>query len=182
MRNYEAAARKIGGEILSDNVRTATIRVAKNGQETWVALEAFNEGREYELNIIERQTMKQDVVADAAALRSGLKENRHVFFFFFFLGGRAHGQRGPGGKQPGSLGRAPPRWSRPWCSGKSAPTGWRRTERVPTRPWLPTPPTKVASATAAWNWWPSRSVLAQVCRATNSSNPKITTGIKVSMA
>ena len=78
VRNYEAAARKIGGEILSDDVRRTTIRIAKNGQETWVALEAFNEGRQYELNIIERQLMKQDVVADAAALRSGLAENGHV--------------------------------------------------------------------------------------------------------
>jgi OOP family OmpA-OmpF porin len=78
VRNYEAAARKIGGEILSDDVRRTTIRIAKNGQETWVALEAFNEGRQYELNIIEHQLMKQDVVADAAALRSGLTENGHV--------------------------------------------------------------------------------------------------------
>lgn len=78
VRNYEAAARKIGGEVLSDDVRRAVIRIAKNGQETWVALEAFNEGRQYELNIIERQSMKQDVVADAAALRSGLNENGHV--------------------------------------------------------------------------------------------------------
>jgi outer membrane protein OmpA-like peptidoglycan-associated protein len=78
VRNYEAAAKKIGGEVLADDVRRATIRIVKNGQETWVALEAFNEGRQYELNIIERQLMKQDVVADAAALRSGLNENGHV--------------------------------------------------------------------------------------------------------
>jgi len=78
VRNYEAAARKIGGEILSGDVRRTTIRIAKNGQETWVALEAFNEGRQYELNVIERQIMKQDVVAGAAALRSGLTENGHV--------------------------------------------------------------------------------------------------------
>src|ERR1035437_294784 len=51
VRNYQAAAKKIGGEILSDSVRQTTIRIAKNGQETWVAMEAFNEGRGYELNI-----------------------------------------------------------------------------------------------------------------------------------
>ena len=78
VRNYEAAAKKIGGEILFDDERRTTIRIAKNGQETWVALEAFNEGRQYELNIIERQRMKQDVVANAAALQAGLKENGHV--------------------------------------------------------------------------------------------------------
>ena len=75
VRNYEAAAKKIGGEILFSDTRRTTIRIAKNGQETWVALEAFNDGRQYELNIIERQSMKQDVVADAAALQSGLKES-----------------------------------------------------------------------------------------------------------
>ena len=78
VRNYEAAAKKIGGEVLAGDARRTTIHVAKNGQDTWVALEAFNEGREYELHIIERQLMKQDVVADAAALRSGLKDNGHV--------------------------------------------------------------------------------------------------------
>ena len=78
VRNYEAAAKTIGGEILWDDTRRTTIRVAKNGQETWLALEAFNEGRLYELNIVERQLMKQGVVANAAALNSGLKGNGHV--------------------------------------------------------------------------------------------------------
>jgi outer membrane protein OmpA-like peptidoglycan-associated protein len=78
VRNYEAAAKKIGGEVLSDDIRRATIRVAAHGQETWIALEAFNEGREYELNIIEKQLMKQEVTASAEALRSGLRENGHV--------------------------------------------------------------------------------------------------------
>ena len=78
VRNYEAAARKIGGQILWDDVRRATIKISKNGQETWAFLEAFNEGRSYELHIVERGQMKQDVVADAAALGSGLKETGHV--------------------------------------------------------------------------------------------------------
>jgi outer membrane protein OmpA-like peptidoglycan-associated protein len=78
VRNYEAAARKIGGQILWDDVRRATIKISKNGQETWAFLEGFNEGRSYELHIVERGQMKQDVVADAAALGSGLKETGHV--------------------------------------------------------------------------------------------------------
>jgi OOP family OmpA-OmpF porin len=43
-----------------------------------VALEAFNEGRQYELNIIERQLMRQDVAADGASAKAGLKESGHV--------------------------------------------------------------------------------------------------------
>jgi OmpA-OmpF porin, OOP family len=78
VRNYEAAAKKIGGEVLSDDVRRTTLRIAKNGQETWASVEVFNEGRSYELHVIERQLMTQDVLADAAAFQSGLKENGHV--------------------------------------------------------------------------------------------------------
>ncbi|MFN7996880.1 MAG: OmpA family protein [Bryobacteraceae bacterium] len=79
IRNYQAAARKIGAEVLSDDgVRRTTIRVARNGVETWVAVEAFNDGRAYELDIIEKQSMQQDVIANAEAFRSGLKENGHV--------------------------------------------------------------------------------------------------------
>ncbi len=79
IRNYQAAARKIGGQVLSDDgARKTTIRVAKNGLETWVAVEAYNEGRLYELDIIEKELMQQDVVASAAVFQSGLKENGHV--------------------------------------------------------------------------------------------------------
>jgi outer membrane protein OmpA-like peptidoglycan-associated protein len=78
VRNYEAAAKRIGGQVLADDVRRATIRVAKNGQETWVAVEAFNEGREYKLDIIEKQAMQQDVAANAEALKSGLADTGHV--------------------------------------------------------------------------------------------------------
>ena len=79
IRNYQAAAKKIGGQVLADDgVRRTTIRVTGKGLETWVAVEAFNEGRDYELDIIEKQVMQQDVLANAAAFHSGLKENGHV--------------------------------------------------------------------------------------------------------
>jgi OOP family OmpA-OmpF porin len=78
VRNYQAAAKKIGGKVLYEDERRTTIRVTKNGTETWVALEAFNDGLNYQLDIIEKQEMQQDVVADAGALQSGLKDAGHV--------------------------------------------------------------------------------------------------------
>jgi OOP family OmpA-OmpF porin len=79
IRNYQAAVRKIGGQVLSDDgARRTTLRVSKDGTETWISVEAFNEGKVYELDIIEKQAMTQDVVANAAAFQSGLKENGHV--------------------------------------------------------------------------------------------------------
>ncbi len=78
IRNYEAAAKRIGGQVLFEETRVATIRIVKSGQETWVAVEAFNEGRNYTVNIIEKQGMQQDVVANADALKSGLADSGHV--------------------------------------------------------------------------------------------------------
>ena len=78
VRNYEAAAKRIGGQVLSEGDRTATIRIARNGQEIWVAVEAFNDGRDYTLDIIEKQAMQQDVAANADALKSGLADAGHV--------------------------------------------------------------------------------------------------------
>jgi len=78
VRNYEAAARRIGGEVLASDVRQTTLRLVRGGAEVWVAVEAFNEGRKYEVNVIEKGAMRQDVVADAAALKAGLAESGHV--------------------------------------------------------------------------------------------------------
>jgi OmpA-OmpF porin, OOP family len=78
VRNYGAAAKRIGGEVLHEDVRRTTIRIVKDGQETWVAVEAFNDGRNYVLDLIEKQAMQQDVVADAAALQGGLAKEGHV--------------------------------------------------------------------------------------------------------
>jgi outer membrane protein OmpA-like peptidoglycan-associated protein len=39
--------------------------VTKGGKETWIALEVFNEGRNYELVIVEMGAMTQEVTADA---------------------------------------------------------------------------------------------------------------------
>ena len=63
--NYGNAVKSIGGTILFDEDRRSTFKVSKEGKETWIALEAFNEGRNYELVILEMEAMTQEVTADA---------------------------------------------------------------------------------------------------------------------
>jgi len=78
MRNYQAAAARLGGKVLhEDNYRT-TILIAKDGKETWVEVSPVPNGYEYTLRIMERQAMEQKVVADAAAFKTGLAESGHV--------------------------------------------------------------------------------------------------------
>lgn len=67
-RNYENAVKKIGGKILVSDSRVIEGKIEKNGGVIYVHAEAYNDGRDYGVTIVEKGTMKQDIVADAAAL------------------------------------------------------------------------------------------------------------------
>jgi OOP family OmpA-OmpF porin len=71
-RNYENAVQKIGGKILVSEGRVVEGKIEKNGGVTYVHVEAFNDGRNYDVIVVEKGAMKQDVVADAAALSASI--------------------------------------------------------------------------------------------------------------
>ena len=84
-RNYEQALRKAGATILSSSERTVIARLQRNGATARVFVQAFNEGAEYSLLIVEEAAMEQVVVADAAALRKGLAaEGRIALYGIYF--------------------------------------------------------------------------------------------------
>ena len=72
VRNYEEAAKKIGGKILHKDARIVDARIQKNGAVTSVEVAAFNDGREYELLIVESKPMEQEVTANAEALSQSI--------------------------------------------------------------------------------------------------------------
>jgi outer membrane protein OmpA-like peptidoglycan-associated protein len=71
-RNYENAVKKIGGKILANEGRAIEGKIEKDGGVTYVHVEAYNDGRNYGVVVVETGTMKQDVVADAAALSASI--------------------------------------------------------------------------------------------------------------
>jgi OmpA-OmpF porin, OOP family len=71
-RNYENALLKISGKVLAKEERVIEGKITKDGAVTYVHAEAYNEGRDYNVTIVETQPMKQDVVADAAALSASI--------------------------------------------------------------------------------------------------------------
>lgn len=83
VRNYQAAGTKAGMETMHEaagpggGYKSVTLRLVKDGRETWSEVKAAN-GATYYLTIVEREAMKQDVIASAAALANGLKQNGHV--------------------------------------------------------------------------------------------------------
>ena len=89
-RNYEAAAKKIGGKILYADARVTCARIEKGGAKTWMQVAAFNEGSAYEVILVEAKAMEQEVVADAAALKQGLAaEGKVALYGVYFDTGKA---------------------------------------------------------------------------------------------
>jgi len=79
-RNYQNAARAAGGKILIDENGFTTIRLNKGGKELWLEIEA-RVGYEYDLTIIEKEPMKQEVVLDAAAMASSIADAGSVAIY-----------------------------------------------------------------------------------------------------
>jgi OOP family OmpA-OmpF porin len=74
VRNYETAIKQAGGKILGGDERRVAAEIRKGGALTGVYVEAFNDGRDYSLTIVESQTMQQEVVADAKVMWNELAD------------------------------------------------------------------------------------------------------------
>jgi len=86
VRNYQNAAKQVGGTVLYESEPRTTLRIVRGGSEFWV--DAGNYGSSFTLTIVERQAMVQEVKADAGALRSSLAADGHatVLGIFFDTG------------------------------------------------------------------------------------------------
>lgn len=84
-RNIQDALKKIGGKVVFDDNfnRTSTIVLQKEGKETWVEVRSFS--ALYRLSIVERETMEQEVVADAEAMGNDLDAAGHVSVYGIYF-------------------------------------------------------------------------------------------------
>ena len=85
VRNYETAIKRAGGKILGGDGRRVAAEIRKEGALTGVYVEAFNDGRDYSLTIVESQTMKQEVVADAKAMRNDLADTGKTIVYGIYF-------------------------------------------------------------------------------------------------
>jgi outer membrane protein OmpA-like peptidoglycan-associated protein len=84
VRNYENAARATGGQVVwdhinGDNNSEATLKLHKGSTEIWIYLNAYT--IEYELTIVEKQAMAQEVTIDAAAMASSIADTGSVAIY-----------------------------------------------------------------------------------------------------
>jgi outer membrane protein OmpA-like peptidoglycan-associated protein len=92
VRNYTNAAKKIGWQVVyewDDAGPNAVFKVVKNGVEAWAAIYASYNGS-YNIHVIEKEAMKQDVVADASSMASSINETGKVAVYgIYFDTGKA---------------------------------------------------------------------------------------------
>jgi len=77
LRNYENAIKKIGGTRAYESGKEAWLKVEKGGKITWIYVDART-GGEYELKIVEKKEMVQEVVADAKILVQDISSTGHA--------------------------------------------------------------------------------------------------------
>jgi outer membrane protein OmpA-like peptidoglycan-associated protein len=80
VRNYQNAARAVGGKILYDKNNITTIVLNKGNKELWLEVNPYH-GTEYDLYIIEKEAMKQEVAIDAAAMASSIADTGSVAIY-----------------------------------------------------------------------------------------------------
>lgn len=88
-RNYENAVKKLGGKILFHSERALNAKIEKDGMVTYVSAEAFNDGINYELVIVEAKEMEQEVTADAGAFSESIAQTgKAVVYGIYFDTGK----------------------------------------------------------------------------------------------
>lgn len=86
MRNFQDALKKIGGKVLIDDSfnKLSTILVKKDNKETWIEVRCYS-GIMFRLSIVEREIMKQEIVADAKAMGDDINNSGHVSVYGIFF-------------------------------------------------------------------------------------------------
>ncbi len=96
-RNYANAVRAAGGKVLFEETsghRDLYVKLEKDQKEIWTWIRSLNDGAKVHLVIIEKEQMKQDVIATAEALTAGIKEAGKVAVYgIYFDTGKAELKR-----------------------------------------------------------------------------------------
>jgi outer membrane protein OmpA-like peptidoglycan-associated protein len=85
IHNYQNAVRAVGGKVLfeegSGGDRYTTVHFAKGDKEVWMALHVIAYGAVYNMQIIEKQAMQQEVTLDATGMASSISNTGSVAIY-----------------------------------------------------------------------------------------------------
>jgi OOP family OmpA-OmpF porin len=88
LRNFQNAIKKIGGvvtyEKLGSNYGDTYLKLSKAGKTYWVIVNSIS-GERYELTVVEKAEMAQEVVADAKSLMSDIQVTGHASVYGIYF-------------------------------------------------------------------------------------------------
>ena len=64
IRNFMNAVQQVGGEVLFENRGSATFRIIQGEKEIWAEVSAPSNGKWYDLDIVEKKSMQQEVTVN----------------------------------------------------------------------------------------------------------------------
>jgi outer membrane protein OmpA-like peptidoglycan-associated protein len=84
-RNIQDALKKIGGKVVFDDNfnKVSIIVLQKEGKETWVEVRSYN--NMYKQTIVEKDIMKQEVVANAETMGNDINTTGHVSIYGIYF-------------------------------------------------------------------------------------------------
>jgi outer membrane protein OmpA-like peptidoglycan-associated protein len=86
-RNYANAVRAIGGSVVYDWRDGVTLKLARDGRELWAVVDTANGGFYYDLTVVERGAMAQEVTAND--MMSALQKDGFMALYINFDSGQA---------------------------------------------------------------------------------------------
>ena len=90
LRNIQNAIKSLGGSVVWEHYANTTLKLVRDGREVWISAPVSSNASYYEITMVEAEAMKQDVVANAAALSAGIKgEGRIAVYGIHFDSGKA---------------------------------------------------------------------------------------------
>jgi outer membrane protein OmpA-like peptidoglycan-associated protein len=85
IQNHVNAIKAIGGKVLRQQTGVATLMTAKDDRETWAKVAAGQVGSGYELTIVEKAAMVQEVTADAASMAQEIQSTGRVAIYGIYF-------------------------------------------------------------------------------------------------
>ncbi|RLB42844.1 MAG: hypothetical protein DRH12_04590 [Deltaproteobacteria bacterium] len=85
LRNFQNAIKKIGGKVVKEGKSETYLKLRKAGKAYWVIVDTSNDGEHYELTIVEKAEMAQEVVADAKSLMNAIQTTGHASIYGIYF-------------------------------------------------------------------------------------------------
>jgi OOP family OmpA-OmpF porin len=83
-RNYRNAMKKIGAGVYEESGDRTYMKLLKDGKEIWAYVWSYH-GDQIKIEIIEKEAMKQEVVADAKFMSEGISSTGHVAIYGIYF-------------------------------------------------------------------------------------------------